>query len=189
MDLHSDSTTIVLCSTFNENVANNSGGVLYLAENSTATVLKDLFQQNQATTSGGAISASINSIVYITQNHFSNNTAELGAAIAATQDCSISFRILSIPFCAVDSPTVVNSNTQIYNNLAVNSGGGLYVSNSDIYFGTDISISNNQAYNYGGGVHAVHSSFTIGNTVQIDGNQGTFGGGLSLANTTIIQIL
>ena len=63
----------------------------------------------------------------------------------------------------------------------------MYVINSSLHFKTDISIRDNQAHKFGGGVHAVDSSVTIGNIVQIDNNEAMFGGGLSLANSTILD--
>ena len=104
--------------------------------------------------------------------------AELGAALAAEQESSILFKARPLEESVI---TI----TLILNNTAAGSGGGIYVSDSNLYFGMETFIMYNEASRFGGGIHAVDSTVTIDSTVHIDGNLAERGGGISLANATI----
>ena len=123
---------------------NNSGGVLHLEEQSKAIVGKSIFQQNKAEHHGGVISASAMSQVSITDSTFFHNSADKGAVLRAKQESSISFDVFFVSWTDINTGQnlMVESNDeiQIYNNTATESGGGIHLSESDLYFGTDLSL-------------------------------------------------
>ena len=69
--------------------------------------------------------------------------AEIGGAIVATE-----------------SELHLQDEVVVTNNRATKSGGGLYLSQSDLhgYRSSKVTISNNMAADKGGGIHAVSSS-------------------------------
>ncbi|CAG0931295.1 putative outer membrane protein pmp20 [Thermoflexales bacterium] len=77
--------------------------------------------------------------------------------------------------------------SQIVNNHAVDSGGGLYLSLGQVLLAGRGSIADNTAVNLGGGVYIDRGTFTLQNG-QIDGNRAVTanGGGLYLNNPTAI---
>ena len=109
---------------------------------------------------GGAITLVQTTLYLRGQSLFENNHAEIGGAIVATES------ILYL----MDSVTVRR-------NTAYNSGGGLYLSQSELYGlrESTLIISSNSAGTRGGGIHAVSSSIkgTVTGIVQTDRKSNT----------------
>ena len=77
-------------------------------------------------------------------------TAQNGGGILAIS-CNINIR---------------HSDLGIHNNLATDTGGGVYLYQSTVYFrsiANVVNISNNKAYRRGGGIHAIGSSIILHN--------------------------
>ena len=182
MDAYTNSKLTVENSYFLRNKAQHSGGSLFIAVDSSGSIIDSIFELNVAIKYGGAISALSSSKITIIgcKSSFSGNTAEIGGALSANKNSSISFNADDIN---------VNSSCefQIQNNVATESGGGVYTEKSDLYFISDtrINISFNRANKSGGGLHAVNSSIYFFNSdvVFYSNNASQYGGGISLANS------
>ena len=121
-----------------------------------------------------------------------NNRAEIGGAILATE-----------------SELFLSKEVHIRNNSASASGGGLYLSQSELLIlqESNVTISSNDAYERGGGIHAISSSikcivtgsqYTVngrmfekymGAIVNITENVAQNGGGIYLEANTKVTIL
>ena len=171
---------------------NNSailGGALD-AENSTINLIGNTFQGNFATETGGALYLHA-SITIFTNNHFTEGYAQLGGAIVADGNGTVTMQGENIirnntaryggGIVSLDSQLGFMGNTIFRNNTAVY-GGGLYTYSSVIN-GKATFISNS-ATEGGGGVYAARSTLHFkGNTTimknsAVDGN----GGGLLLSD-------
>ena len=87
-----------------------------------------------------------------------NNTAQNGGGILAISS-AINIRY---------------SDLSIHNNLATDTGGGVYLYQSTVYFrsiANVVNISNNKAYRRGGGIHAISSSIILHNKATPHINQ------------------
>lgn len=188
VDARSMSSVIVLHSFFLRNTASKSGGVLYLEEQSNANVVTSIFQLNKAQSEGGAISAKTMSNIIVTKSMFSHNEAEKGAAISAKQRSYISFSDTGLldNTWQNESRVIAYGELQIYNNTA-SYGGGIYLSESDLYVGIHSNFSCNCATMSGGGVYANDSSITLNSTTYFNSNRaiGGNGGGINAQNTYI----
>ena len=109
---------------------------------------------------GGALTLYQTTLYLQGRSRLENNRAEIGGAIVGTE-CEI----------------VLNSNAKIdiTNNTATKSGGGLYLSQSDLYGleASALTISNNTANDRGGGIHAISSSIKL----TVTGSKDTDAGG------------
>jgi predicted outer membrane repeat protein len=111
---------------------------------------------------GGALTLVQTTLTLRGESRFEHNFAEIGGAIVATE-----------------SEVRLQDEVLVSNNRASNSGGGFYLSQSDLhsYRRSRVTISNNVAVGKGGAVHAVSSS--IKGTVtgikeeKYDGNSAT----------------
>ena len=179
----SNSSLIVKEGHFMMNTARKSGGVLYLRGNSNSTMITDsIFQYNRAFTSGGAILASTASVVRIARSHLTFNSATMmGGAVMTELQSSISFEML-------DSAGTVNNETLVSNNTA-KSGGGLFITESELTFEAPTTISHNRASESGGGVSACTSSITVGYVVDFTGNEAQLGGAISLQRSNLREQL
>ena len=167
-------------SNFIDNIANHSGGALYIVQFSNGDVIDSVFRLNKARERGGAICTTEMSKVSIAASDFSHNMAERGAALSVRRMSSISFATI------VGNVSITGAN-QIHNNTAKISGGGIYLSEGDLYFGMETYVSHNQASTSGGGIFAANSSITIKSDVDFKSNRADEGGGMSLQNSKISQ--
>ena len=173
------------CSFIRSAANNSTGGALYLSESSKGIIVDSIFHHNRAKDCGGAISASATSRVSITGSNFSHNTADMGAALAAVQDSFVYFD--SVLFS--ENKVIADGETRIHKNVAKIAGGGIFLSESLLGSKIKTNISYNKACNLGGGIHALNSSIMIGSTVHIDSNQATSGGGVSLENSKLYELV
>ena len=103
-------------------------------------------KSNTALQEGGAVTAFQSEIICYGKCTFSNNSAEYGGAILATE-----------------SKLQFYGEIEIVGNRAANSGGGIYLQQSEILCNnSNITLVNNTAVNGGGGVYAV------GSTIRLD---------------------
>lgn len=175
---HSMSSVIFLSSYFLGNAANNSGGVMYLEGQSNAVIDSDIFQQNRAEHKGGIISAIAQSNIFVTSSTFTLNSAKSGGVLSAEESSSVTF---SNKLIEHDSEIAIENNTAMC-------GGGIYLSNSDLFIGVNSTFISNQAKMSGGAVHAdLGSSIKINSTVYFKHNQapGGYGGGINAQSTSI----
>ena len=167
-------------STFSNNTAGSHGGVVHIKDGSVISVNNSIFSYNRAASEGGVISALLRNIVNVSNTSFSYNVAsEKGGAVAVDSS----------------SVTVYGKHTQIFtpqsnieNNLA-SEGGGVYLSNSQVYFRGNTNIADNQAIERGGGIHAVNSSVIVEREVDFVNNEAEHGGGISLEMNAKIYAL
>lgn len=106
---------------------------------------------------GGVILAK-KSKVNVTECYMTHNTAEYGGALAAVEESGIYFQ---------NRHQVVPGISYICCNRAKH-GGGIYLSESVVTFGTKVNISHNNATEEGGGVYAVNSSIKLKSKVVFD---------------------
>ena len=185
LELLYDSSLLILHSTFEDNTAIVSGGALYLQDSSNGTVINGTFQSNRADETGGAITVQDNSDIIVTGSNFNRNSAGLGGALAAKKSSVIYFDSYFINNQPVLRTISSGGASQIYNNTAV-SGGGVYLSESQLIFGgvQMTTLLENQASTLGGGVHAEDSSIMFKSTaVYFTDNEATKGRGISLENS------
>ena len=92
---------------------------------------------------GGALTLVQSRLTISGKSTFEGNSAETGGAIAATE-----------------SEIFLNDEVNIMNNAAYKSGGGVYLSQSELHAlrESTVTISNNRADKRGGGIHAISSS-------------------------------
>ena len=203
---HSMSSVVFLSSHFLRNIANNSGGIMYIEGQSNASIGGSNFQLNRAESKGGVISATTQSNISVGSSIFTQNSAKIGGALLVEESCSIKF-------VAFSSESENQSGIVIENNTAV-TGGGIYLSESDLCIemnsafidnrasfsggavhaklessikinGTVYFKSNEALSGYGGGINAQNTSIVFGSTVNFIDNNASFGGGISLANSNL----
>ena len=108
---------------------------------------------------GGAITLVQTKLVLRGESRFEHNRAEIGGAIVATE-----------------SELRLQDEVFVSNNQASNSGGGVYLSQSDLhsYRRSRVTISNNMVAGKGGGIHAVSSSIkgTVTGSKETKNNYG-----------------
>jgi predicted outer membrane repeat protein len=155
---------------------NSSGGVLYCTFSSRCRVINSALTVNQAKDRGGAVYVKDMSIVLIVSSNFSSNVAEYGGALAARE--SSTFYTIGIYVIGQDPESVlINDNTAEY-------GGGIFLSDSEIYFGLRTDISRNNATASGGGIYADNSNISfIGSVVFAQNRAALDGGGISLLSS------
>ena len=90
----------------------------------------------------------------------------------------------------------ITGNTLISHNTATRNGGGVYVSQSEIFCqpGSSLRLENNTASWEGGGLHAAGSSIKVSiitnkTLVNVDDNLAERGGGLSLNSNAKLYVL
>ena len=155
--------------TFVGNIA-NSGGTMYASESEVA-VNSQTLQINNSTAidNGGAVCLSGTNLKILSSNNtFMGNQAKFGGAIYASES-----NIL------METSTL----TKVKANSAQNSGGGLYITSSELNFKVGVEgsyITGNSANKMGGGLHAANTSIIVEGSVHIANNEATNGGGVSL---------
>lgn len=158
-------------STFSNSTADRHGGVVHIEDGSIILVNNSMFSHNRAAREGGVISALLRNTVNVSNTSFIYNMASNKGGAVAVDSSSV---------------TVYGYHTQIFtpesiieNNIA-SEGGGMYLSNSQVYFKGDTNIVDNQAIERGGGIHAVNSSVIVESEVYLVNNEAEYGGGISL---------
>jgi predicted outer membrane repeat protein len=210
---HSMSSIKFLSSHFLRNTAKNFGGIVHLEGQSSAIIDDSTFNVNNAADKGGIVSATTQSDICITNSTFSNNSAKNGGVILAEDNSTIQF----VTFSNEKSHDSESENLIVIENNVAMYGGGIYLSNSNLFIGTNSNFISNQANmsggavhadlrssivinstvyfksnralsGYGGGINAQNTSITFGSTVDFIGNNASFGGGISLANSNLNDI-
>ena len=140
---------------FFNNRAGQYGGAVRLQENCTITLLNSKFCQNSATKHGGATSVYRWSNVTISECSFYYNKANRhGGALAAEDKSLILFDNHS---STLENQATFGDAIQIGKYTADDSGGGIYLSQSKIFFQAMTNISDNLASENGDGISAVDS--------------------------------
>ena len=139
-----------------------------------------------ATPEGGAMTAFQSNIEFRGMVFFKNNSATRGGAIGV-----------------VSSKLSVYGSISICNNTASNSGGGMYIFQSELNCknGSIVQFVSNSALERGGGIHAIGSTITAevdfsyqtvysGSRLMLIDNVATrFGGGMCLENNAKLNVL
>ena len=189
LSLLDNSTGLIEHSDFISNSAHDSGGAIDL-NTAEIRVSASQFKNSTAHMHGGVVSASAVSKVYIVGSNFSHSTATMGAALAVVENSTLSFTFhwdLGINDSAI--PISDEGEILIHNSTALWTGGGIYLSESSLCLGIETHISSNKARYLGGGIHAVNSSITVRDTVHFIRNEATHGGGLSLSDSKLYDVL
>ena len=120
----------------------------------------------------------------------------MGAALAAVQNSNVNI-ILDYQMDATYTNSAENfqvvaiNKTEIHHNIAQGDGGGVYLVDSKIFFGQETDISHNQANNLGGGggIFTYNSFMTINSIVWFKNNEAHSGGGISLTNSKLYDVV
>ena len=78
-----------------------------------------------------------------------------------------------------------NGQLDVMNNLATDSGGGLYLFNSELYIQGTVRLQGNRANTFGGGIHSISSTIVIilnqhNSHIKFDTNIASSGGGICM---------
>ena len=186
---HQSSVLTIVCSSFDSNIANaGRGGALYLTQGSNSSIVNSMFEENIAKKSGGGISLSASSKLDVTKSLFRRSTAQVGAALAATQNSHISFK--DQEFLGEQCNFNIDELTVVCHNKA-ELNGSIYLSDgSALYIGEETNISQNNASMFGGGIYAINSIIIVGSTqVNFSSNDAKYGAGLCLANSNMHAVI
>ena len=192
----SGNTINVTDSIFSENAGGREGAVYIFY--STATFDHCLFINNSAPNHGGGLWAT-NSFVNIFNTNATLNHAEFGGF------AQILFTVLSMSGCSIEQNRALGdgggldvthgSQVEIITsffegNNAVRNGGGMHVSNSNL-FTRGITFKNNIASEYGGGVDVDSSSIIKMDMLSFLRNKAKngFGGAIAASTNTIIYLI
>ena len=171
------------------------GGVVYASESSIniqSRVL--LIANNTAINDGGALHLSNANVTFSSKhNTIVKNVAMYGGAIFADEtiltfsngSCKVVDNQAHFggAIYASESKLVVETNswTNVSSNIALNHGGGLYMTMSKLYAeGHYLNITKNEAKGKGGGIHAANSSIIIEREINVVSNKAENGGAISL---------
>ena len=165
------STMIINNCTFHNNSA-SQGGVMYVMLSAVIVVNHSNFTNNSANLSGGAITTDQSSQLNISGSQFIRNKASTGGALSAARS-KVNF-----------------TDSILSNNKATESGGAVYILQSDIVFGVGphgyCILAGNFAIN-GGGVYAIESTLYMHGKLTIMSNMASdTGGGLYLYHSNLI---
>ena len=186
----SNSTLQIEHSLFINNIVGSNGGAMHIEQNTTLVILSCNFTNNIAQYYGGALFLAENSHSTVINGILQHNEADIGGALAALSTCSIYFKSYSHANL-YKREAVINYNdhvTQVKNNIAHISGGGIYLNGTSLHFTAETNICYNQAGKFGGGIHAILSSIKFGSKVQFDSNTAGKGGAISLSNSELYNI-
>ena len=177
-------------SIFLNNTASENGGVLKVLRAS-AHVIQSEFVGNRASIKGGVL-WSVESEIFLKDTNLIGNTARYGGAIYAYDSTLLvygGFHGNLFPY---------GIRTNIADNTADDSGGGIYLyrSNIDCYFSTWLTIAGNKAKKMGGGIHAISSfikilydqSSLIKSSLHLTRNTARMGGGIYLQAASELHI-
>lgn len=207
----SDSTATIQNSTFSNNWAGNggtvfgisvtmpgNGGAISIESASSATISDCTFDINSATC-GGAVSAAYSELT-VQHSNFNANIAGAGGALSlahtatSLDECNFTSNKADQPFndfeafnggailftgCA--DLNVTDSN--ITNNVAIYSGGGLYFTGNNLAL-TNTTFNDNRAGENGGGLYLSSSGFTEASLDEVvfSSNSAEYGGGIFAEN-------
>ena len=166
------------CTFINSRAVNSSGGALYCTVISYCRIVQSAFELSRANDRGGAVYAKDSSSVVIQLSNFFSNMAKYGGALAARE--SSTFYTLDI---SGDYPSSQHS-VQIHDSTA-EYGGGIFLSDSAVYFGMRTEVSCNNATVSGGGIYADNSSISFIDSVEFVQNRAVDGGGISLLRSML----
>ena len=179
--------------TFQNNInSENYGGAIW-SQSSTLTLSNSLIYNNQATYGGGfngqIVSGS--NIAIFTNVVFDSNTGSYGASIRNLGKVTLNECIIKNSYSSMNGGGLSNEGGgeciiiggRIFNNIADNMGGGLFLDGATTL--TSVEIYDNNA-NYGGGItFSGGNNRRIGNinagTVITNNNANYYGGGLYMA--------
>ena len=201
------STIIISDSLFNGNKAGGTGGVFDIVYASNFTISRSIFINNLAHYGGvlevGRISLSLQDVT------FTNNQAHVGGAIRSLQCdvflggmCNLTNNgaLIGGAIGAIESILKASDAVVVLNNnIAYESGGGLYLYRSDIYFqhNSTTEFLGNTATRRGGGIYAINSFITVvsegdpdvESSVHFTENTAALGGGVNLELSSELYIL
>ena len=151
-----------------------SGGAVYASESSVTVHSKSLLMtNNSAVESGGVIYLYKVSLTFMNgTSMFIGNGANNGGFLYARQSSLF---------------LEMKTQTKVYDNLATNNGGGLYLTLSELTVrGYSFHINRNIAERIGGGIFAEGSSFLTEGEVYFANNAAENGGGVGLENNAFL---
>ena len=163
-------------SSFSHNSADSDGGVFYSGDHNRLAVKNSIFTYNSAENNGGVVCSLIHTELNIAGGNctFVGNQARSGGAV----------------YVGEGSVTVHSKSLLVTNNIAVESGGGVYLSKANLTFmnGTSMFIGNGA--NNGGFLYASQSSLflEIKSQTKVYDNLATNNGGglyLTLSELTV----
>ena len=179
--------------TFQNNInSENYGGAIW-SQSSTLSLSNSLIYNNQATYGGGFNGQMVSgsNIATFTNVVFDSNTGSYGASIRNLGKVILNECIIKNSHSAVNGGGLSNegggeciiTGGKIFNNIADNMGGGLYLDGATTL--TSVEISENNA-KYGGGIaFSGGNNRRIGNinagTIVTNNNANLYGGGLYMA--------
>ena len=167
------------------------GGISVFSSGSQLVVNDSEIAQNTASDSGGGISCANDVSISITgESAIHANQAQFGGGLAVTAEC----RLVSY---SGDSQPVNAINFGIFNNSAVNFGGGIYVNNGGKLLlignqnhyanltGNEVTMNNSR----GGGIHLVgEDSYAHLINARISDNEAVAGGAISVNQGAHLQM-
>jgi parallel beta-helix repeat protein/predicted outer membrane repeat protein len=177
-DLDISYPSTITVNTFNNNIATNNGGGLFVSATTLETFNEGVFNGNQAENGAGAF-ISETEISNFTYNDFDNNTANTRGGGAYLNESKIKLKLCKIinnnasngdggGVCIIGEHSSGDDNEFFNNLIAVNTasgnGGGIYTERSFVSYNN--TIADNQAqYGAGGGIFNSFSTATIVNTI------------------------
>ena len=178
-------------SIFRNNTASENGGVLKVLQ-SRAHISQSEFVGNSASIRGGVL-WSVESKIFLKGIHMIGNAARYGGAIYAYDS-----KLLVYGGYDRNNPMLYGIRTNIADNAADDSGGGIYLyrSNIDCYFSTWLTIAGNKANKSGGGIYAISSfvkiwsdkSSLVRSSIHFTTNTAGVGGGIYLQSASELHI-
>ena len=179
--------TECLLSITNSNLTGNEargfGGAISAIQRSRITLANNTFLLNRARLNGGAVATSASHVVVQGCNLDSNVASGYGGALAIEAYSTVDFYPNDDFACEVSESTLNN------NSAISQSGGGIYLSLSNLTVNEKLIANNNEAYVDGGGILASNSHIVIRNALDIVNNTARHGGGLNLKNSEINSTL
>eukprot|EP00903_Cladosiphon_okamuranus_P011974 g11246.t1 len=188
-------------SVFTDNIASDAGGGVY-AGRSEVHANNCSFSYNSARI-GGAMRAYNRSVVHASWSVFANNIASyhggsshLDDSVLTLDDCSLSYNNASFGGAVYGSTAnvTVSRNTVFQDNIAVTSGGGVYLMDSSrlespANDGGALFSGNRVVEGSGAGVYVTLSTIRLeGPTVFTNNSAGTTGGGMYLQGAYDLRI-
>ena len=120
------------------------GAGVYCDENSTPTIERcQIFANLTVNGLGGAIFLQVNSEPFINDCEIYDNRAQIAGGI----------------YCSGASPNIVNTN--IHDNVAVQTAGGIYIDNSPGFEMANCIVSSNSSTSHGAGMYILNSKYMI----------------------------
>ena len=195
-------------SMFHGNSVNGSGGgVIVIHEASNLTIYQSQFMSNRVNKSGGVLASTRASVIIKYSEFIGNHASTYGGVIWAVQSGVIlmgtymsgNAATIGGAIHAYDSKLQVYGNTTVMNNIASDSGGGIYLYRSDVtcQHHSTLKLLRNRATSKGGGMHIIISVVTIlsdrsssvESSLHFTGNVAQMGGGVYLETVSELHVL